>query len=80
VRLSRADFCSACKSFFKIEFASQDITAFGGLELIRRYLGLIKFSARSIAFRTDSIAIRSPRAGRFTAEAREEEKGSGVFP
>lgn len=41
VRLSRADFHSACKSFFKIEFASQDITAFGGLELIRRYFRLI---------------------------------------
>jgi hypothetical protein len=39
--LSRADFHSACKSFFKIEFASQDITAFGGLELIRRYFRLI---------------------------------------
>ena len=37
MRLSRADFYSSCKSFFKIEFASQDITAFGGLELIRRY-------------------------------------------
>jgi hypothetical protein len=46
VRLSRADFRCACKSFFKIEFASQDITAYGGLELIRRYLGLIKLSDR----------------------------------
>jgi len=46
VRLSRADFRCACKSFLRIEFASQDITAFGGLELIRRYLGLIKFSGR----------------------------------
>ena len=45
MRLSRADFRSACKSFLRIEFASQDITAFGGLELIRRYLGLI-FSGR----------------------------------
>jgi hypothetical protein len=42
VRLSRADFHSSCKSFFKIEFASQDITAFGGLELIRRYFRLIE--------------------------------------
>jgi Transposase DDE domain group 1 len=46
VRLSRADFRSACKSFLRIEFASQDITAFGGLELIRRYLGLINFTGR----------------------------------
>jgi hypothetical protein len=44
--LSRADFHSACKSFFKIEFASQDITAFGGLELIRRYLALIQLGRR----------------------------------
>ena len=44
MRLSRTDFHSACKSFFKIEFASQDITAFGGLELIRRYFRLIKLS------------------------------------
>jgi hypothetical protein len=41
VRLSRTDFRSACKSFVKIEFAPQDITAFGGLELMRRYLALI---------------------------------------
>src|SRR5262249_36306548 len=33
VRLSRADFLFPCKSFLKIEFASQDITAYGGLEL-----------------------------------------------
>jgi Transposase DDE domain group 1 len=46
VRLSRADFRSACKSFLRIEFASQDITAFGGLELIRRYLGLINLTGR----------------------------------
>jgi Transposase DDE domain group 1 len=50
VRLSRVDFRSACKSFFKIEFASQDITAFGGLELIRRYFRLIHLgrSVRSV--------------------------------
>jgi hypothetical protein len=41
VRLSRADFHAPCKSFLKIEFAPQDITAFGGLELMRRYLALI---------------------------------------
>ena len=55
VRLSRADFRSACKSFFRLEFASQDITAFGGLELIRRYFGLIKLSrsVRSVFARYD---------------------------
>jgi hypothetical protein len=46
VRLSRADFHSPCKSFLKIEFASQDITGFGGLELIRRYLALIELGRR----------------------------------
>jgi Transposase DDE domain group 1 len=55
VRLSRADFHSACKSFFKIEFASQDITAFGGLELIRRYFRLIELgrTVRSVFARYD---------------------------
>ena len=42
MRLSRADFYSPSKSFFKIEFASQDITAYGGLELIRRYFRIIE--------------------------------------
>src|SRR5262245_13891128 len=46
VRLSRADFHSVCKSFSKIEFAPQDITAFGGLELIRRYFRLIDLHRR----------------------------------
>src|SRR5438309_1517046 len=46
VRLSRTDFHSVCKSFSKIELASQDITAFGGLELIRRYFRLIKLHRR----------------------------------
>jgi hypothetical protein len=46
VRLSRADFSCACKSFFKIEFASQEITAYGGLELIRRYFRRIKLGER----------------------------------
>ena len=46
MRLSRADFCSPCKSFLKIEFAPQDITAFGGLELMRRYLALIELGRR----------------------------------
>ena len=55
MRLSRADFRTACKSFFRLEFASQDITAFGGLELIRRYFGLIKpsRSVRSVFARYD---------------------------
>ena len=46
MRLSRADFRSACKSFLRIEFASQGITAFGGLELIRRYFRLIELHRR----------------------------------
>src|SRR6266550_1101133 len=55
VRLSRADFHSVCKSFFKIEFASQDITAFGGLELIGRYFRLIELgrTVRSVFARYD---------------------------
>jgi hypothetical protein len=44
--LSRADFHSPCKSFSRIEFAAQDITAYGGLELIRRYLGIINLHHR----------------------------------
>lgn len=46
MRLSRTDFQGSCKSFLKIEFASQDITAFGGLELLRRYLALIELGRR----------------------------------
>ena len=46
MRLSRADFHSACKGFFRIEFASQDISAFGGLELIGRYFRLIELHRR----------------------------------
>ena len=42
MRLSRADFRSACKGFFRLEFTSQEITAFGGLELIRRYFRMIE--------------------------------------
>ena len=55
MRLSRTDFHSSCKSFFKIEFASQDITAFGGLELIRRYFRLIQLgrTVRSVFTRYD---------------------------
>jgi hypothetical protein len=46
VRSSRAKFSAPCKSFLKIEFANQDITAFGGLELLRRYLALIELGRR----------------------------------
>ena len=46
MRLSRADFLLPCKSFLKIEFASQDITAYGGLELIRRYFWIIDLHRR----------------------------------
>lgn len=46
MRLSRADFSASCKSFLKIEFAHQDISAFGGLELVRRYLALIELGRR----------------------------------
>ena len=46
MRLSKADFYSTCKSFLKIEFASQGIAAFGGLEFMRRYLALIELGRR----------------------------------
>ena len=46
MRLSRADFLFPCKSFLKIEFVSQDITAYGGLELIRRYFRIIDLHRR----------------------------------
>lgn len=46
MRLSRAHFYSACKSSLKIEFAPQDITAYGGLELIRRYFRIIELHRR----------------------------------
>ncbi len=55
MRLSRTDFHSACKSFFKIEFASQDITAFGGLELIRRYFRLISWGAPCVQCLPDTM-------------------------
>ncbi len=32
--------------FLRIEFANQDITAFGGLELLRRYLALIELGSK----------------------------------
>lgn len=46
MRLSRADFRWACKSYLKIEFAPQDITGFGGLELVRRYVALIELGRK----------------------------------
>ena len=62
VRLSRADFHSACKSFFKIEFASQDITAFGGLELLGRYFRLIELHRR-----VQSVFARNGIGGDYRA-------------
>jgi hypothetical protein len=50
VRLTRADFSFSCKSFLKIEFAQQDITAFGGLELLRRYLALIELGCKYVVY------------------------------
>lgn len=46
MRLSRAHFYSPCKSNLKIEFACRDITAYGGLELIRRYFRVIQLHRR----------------------------------
>ena len=62
VRLSRTDFHSACKSFFKIEFASQDITAFGGLELLGRYFRLIELHRR-----VQSVFARNGIGGDYRA-------------
>ena len=62
MRLSRADFHSSCKSFFKIEFASQDITAFGGLELIRRYFRRIELHRR-----VQSVFARNGIGGDYRA-------------
>ena len=59
MRLSRADFSLFVQEFFgNIEFASQDLTAFGGLELARRYLALIVLIRR---VRTCFCALRSRR-------------------
>ena len=46
MRLSRTNFQGSCKGFLRIDFANQDITAFGGLELLRRYLALIELGRR----------------------------------
>ena len=46
MRFSRTQFIDSCKSFFRIEFTPQDITAYGGLELIRRYFRLIGLHRR----------------------------------
>ena len=46
MRSSRTQFAVPCKSFFQIEFAAQDITAYGGLELVRRYCRLIGLHRR----------------------------------
>ena len=62
MRLSRADFQGSCKSFLKIEFASQDITAFGGLELVRRYLALIE-----LGHRVRTVFLRNEVGGDYRA-------------
>ena len=62
MRLSRADFQDSCKSYLKIEFASQDITAFGGLELLRRYLALIE-----VGWRVHSVFARYKVGGDYRA-------------
>ena len=46
MRFSNSKFSARCKRFFKIKFAAQDITAYGGLELIRRYFRLIGLHRR----------------------------------
>ncbi len=46
MRFSRTQFIDSCKSFFRVEFTPQDITAYGGLELIRRYFRLIGLHRR----------------------------------
>ncbi len=62
VRLRRADFHSVCKSFSRIEFASQDITAFGGLELLGRYFRLIELHRR-----VQSVFARNDIGGDYRA-------------
>lgn len=46
MRSSRAQIAAPCNNFFKIEFTRQDITGYGGLELIRRYFHLIGLHRR----------------------------------
>lgn len=46
MRLSRTQLKAPCKSFFQIECQPQDITAYGGLELIRRYFHLVELQHR----------------------------------
>lgn len=46
MRLSRTQFMAPCKSSYRIEFASENITAYGGLELIRRYFHLMGLHRR----------------------------------
>lgn len=46
MRFSRTQILAPCNNFLRIEFASQDITAYGGLELIRRYFRLIGLHRR----------------------------------
>jgi len=46
MRYRKADISKVIKSDLKIEFAPQDISAFGGLELFRRYFHLINLNSR----------------------------------
>jgi hypothetical protein len=46
VRLSRTQLKAPCKSFFQIECGPQEITAYGGLELIRRYFHVVGLQRR----------------------------------
>lgn len=46
MRLSRAQLKAPCKNFFQIECQPQQITAYGGLELIRRYFHVIGLRRR----------------------------------
>jgi len=46
VRLRKQDFSRRINSDLKIEFAEQDLSSFSGLELFRRYFGLIQLNSR----------------------------------
>src|ERR1035438_4205267 len=46
MRLRKSDICQKIKLNLKIEFASQDVSGFGGLELFRRYFAIIGLNSR----------------------------------
>lgn len=46
MRLRKSDISQKIKSNLKIEFASQDVSGFGGLELFRRYFAIIGLNTR----------------------------------